>query len=219
VEADLNRGLAPIAYLPSATLAGADETRLADALADDDPRAMREAWQRFQPMVSRIALSATGSLPAAQAVSRRVFRVLLARLENEPELTELTPLVLAIAAREIRRAVGRARLRRWLRLRRAPLPDLPLAEVDPFSRQALLRFFVLLDRLGPLDRTVFSLRFFERCEVHEVAEALGVTSQSAERRLARVWRRLARTVREDPTMADILPTLAPDEEEGDELQA
>jgi DNA-directed RNA polymerase specialized sigma24 family protein len=148
-----------------------------------------------------------------------VFRALLARLEDEPELTELTPLVLAIAAREVRRAVARARLRRWLRLRRAPLPDLPLAEVDPFSRQALVRFFVLLDRLGPLDRTVLSLRFFERCEVREIAEALGVTSLRAERRLARVWRRLARTVREDPTMADILPTLAPDEEEGDELQA
>jgi DNA-directed RNA polymerase specialized sigma24 family protein len=219
VKADLNRGLAPIAYLPSATLAGADETRLADALADDDPRAMREVWQRFQPMVSRIALYATGSPPAAQAVSRRVFRALLARLEDEPELTELMPLVLAIAAREVRRAVARARLRRWLRLRREPLPDLPLAEVDPFSGQALLRFFVLLDRLGPLDRTAFSLRFFERRELHEVAEALGVTALRAERRLGRVWRRLARTVREDPTMADILPTLAPDEDEGDELQA
>jgi DNA-directed RNA polymerase specialized sigma24 family protein len=219
VEADRNLGLAPIAYLPSATLAGADEARLLRALAADDPRALREVWRRFQPMVTRVALAATGSLPAAEAVSRRVFGALLAQLAGDPDAAELTPLLLAITVREVRRAARRARARRWFRLRAGPLPELPVATLDPFSRQALIRFFVLLDRLAPLDRAAFSLRFFERREVHEVAEALGSTSARTERRLGRAWKKLSRIVRDDGTMADILPTLAPHEEEGDELRA
>jgi DNA-directed RNA polymerase specialized sigma24 family protein len=225
VEAESNHGLAPIAYLPSATLAGADEARLARALAGEDPSALRETWRRFHPLVVRIALAASGSLPAAEALSQRVFRALLAQLASDERLAsdqidgELTPLLLAITVREVRRAGRRARARRWFRLRAGPLPELPVAALDPFSRQALIRFFVLLDRLGPLDRAAFALRFFERREVHEIAAALGSTSARAERRLARVWRKLARIVREDATMADILPTLAPHEEEGDELLA
>ena len=219
VEADSQHGLTPIAYLPSATLAGADEARLARSLAGEDPRALREAWRRFQPLVVRIALAATGSLPVAEALAQRVFGALLARLASDADAGVLGPLLLAITVREVRRAGRRARARRWFRLRAGPLPELPVEALDPFSRQALIRFFVLLDRLGPLDRAAFALRFFERREIHEIAAALGSTSARTERRLGRAWKRLARIVREDATMADILPTLAPREEEGDELRA
>ena len=219
METDRSDGLAPIAYLPGARLAGADEATLASGLCGGDPRALREVWRRFQPMVLRIAIHGTGAPSAAHALTRRVFAALLDRLDRDDTNPELTPLLLSIVAREVRRAVRRSRARRWLGLRVIDVLDLTTLHPDPFAQQSLVRFFVLLDRLGPLDRTAFSLRFFERRELDEVAAALDLTPAVTERRLARAWKLLARAVRDDAALADLLPTLAIDEEEDDELQA
>jgi RNA polymerase sigma-70 factor (ECF subfamily) len=220
MEAHNRDRLAPIAYLPTAMLTGADDAALGRALARRDPRAEREACRRFHPLAHRIALHATGSRATAARVARRVLRRFFASADQilADPVDVPTALVLALTAREVRRSLRLARLRRVARAlvpgRARPAPDLATDARDPFTREVIHRFVVLAERLGPLDRTAFSLRFIEGLGVAEVAAALDLPPASAKRRLDRVWRRMARRTERDAVLADLLAALPPPPEAG-----
>jgi len=68
--------------LPSATLAGADDTTLVKGLCEGDPRATREAWHRFGPMVHRLLLRTLGPEGDLEDLSQEVFITFFDRVKT-----------------------------------------------------------------------------------------------------------------------------------------
>jgi RNA polymerase sigma-70 factor (ECF subfamily) len=203
--------LAPIAYLPGAALAEADDTALVRALVADDPRAAREAWRRFGPLVRRLVLRTLGPEADLDDMTQEVFITFFDRVKTLRDPRTVTAFIMSITTFKIRHHLRWRWLRRWL-----VMPgdverfDLRTAQPATEAREAVTRLFTLLDRLSPLDRTAFTLRFIEGLELREVATVLDVSLATTKRRLAKGWRRLAAIVDDDPALGDLLPALTGD---------
>jgi len=92
--------------------------------------------------------------------------------------------------------------RRWARRRLPPAAAELGVEADSITgrsdaREALLRFYRILDRLRPTDRAVFVLRFMEALALEEVA-ARSPDRRRARRRAARRRRRRGARARRRP---------------------
>ena len=198
-------GPSRVVFLPSATLAGADEVTLVNGLCAGDPRATREAWQRFGPMVHRLLMRTLGPEADLEDLSQEVFITFFDRVRTLRDPRTVTAFLMSITAFRIRYHLRWRWIRRWLFLpgRTEPL-DLRSVEQAPEAREALRRFFEVLDRLNPTDRTAFTLRFVEELELREVAAALDLSLATTKRRLTRAWQRVARLVRNDPALSHLL---------------
>jgi RNA polymerase sigma-70 factor (ECF subfamily) len=195
-----------IAYLPSATLADADDVTLVRGLVAGDPRATREAWRRFGPMVRRILLRTLGPESELEDLSQEVFITFFDRVKTLRDPRTLTAFIMSITSFKIRHHLRWRWLRRWLVLP-GQVEKLELRTFQPNAeaREALVRFFKILDRLNAVDRTAFTLRFVEELELRDVAAALDLSLATTKRRLTRTWKRLACLVRTDPALSDLLP--------------
>ena len=204
-----------VVFLPSAALAGADDATLVRGLCADDPRATREAWHRFGPMVHRLLLRTLGPGADLEDLSQEVFITFFDRVKTLRDPRTVTAFLMSITAFKIRYHLRWRWLRRWLFLpgRTEPV-DLRTVEQAPEAREALVRFFKVLDRLSPVDRTAFTLRFIEELELREVAEAIDLSLATTKRRLARAWKRVARLVSRDPALAHFLTQMPADEARG-----
>ena len=80
---------------------------------------------------------------------------------------------------------------------------------DTDAREALARFYKILDRVNATDRSAFVLRFMEGLELTEVAAALKLSLATTKRRLARVWARVLLLVERDPVLVHYGPKLVP----------
>jgi RNA polymerase sigma-70 factor (ECF subfamily) len=194
-----------LSYLPSATLAGADDTTLVKGLCEGDPRATREAWHRFGPMVHRLLLRTLGPEGDLEDLSQEVFITFFDRVKTLRDPRTVTAFLMSITAFKIRYFLRWRWLRRWLFLpgRSEPV-DLRSVEQAPEAREALVRFFKVLDRLSPVDRTAFTLRFVEEMELREVAAAIDLSLATTKRRLTRAWKRVALLVSRDPALEQFL---------------
>jgi RNA polymerase sigma factor (sigma-70 family) len=76
--------------------------------------------------------------------------------------------------------------------------------LDMESRDMLRRFYGFLNRLGARDRLVFSLRRMESMTVEEVATAMGLSVSTVKRSLDHGGEKLARWIKDDPSMASLL---------------
>jgi RNA polymerase sigma-70 factor (ECF subfamily) len=182
-----------------------DDPALVQMLLDGDPRAPRAAWQRLAPMVHRMLRRAFGPSHDVADLVQEVFLLLFARVATLREPQALRAFVITLTAHAIRRELRRMRLARWLTFGQAPDPADRGA--DFASREAVRRLYAVLDRLGPDDRTAFTLRYFEGLEVAEVAEAVGVSLATVKRRLARVHARVVFHAQRDAALAGYLATL------------
>jgi len=200
-----------VVFLPSATLAGADDTTLVKGLCEDDPRATREAWHRFGPMVHRLLLRTLGPEADLEDLSQEVFITFFDRVKTLRDPRTVTAFLMSITAFKIRYYLRWRWLRRWLFLpgRTEPV-DLRSVEQAPEAREALVRFFKVLDRLSPVDRTVFTLRYVEELELREVASAVDLSLATTKRRLARAWKRVSKLVSRDPALAHLLSEMPDD---------
>jgi RNA polymerase sigma-70 factor (ECF subfamily) len=196
-----------IAYLPSATLADADEVTLVRGLVAADPRATREAWRRFGPMVRRILLRTLGPDSELEDLSQEVFITFFDRVKTLRDPRTLIAFIMSITTFKIRHHLRWRWLRRWLVLP-GQVEKLELRTFQPNAEahEALVRFFEILDRLNAVDRTAFTLRFVEELELREVAAALDLSLATTKRRLTRTWKRIAFLVRNDPALGDLLPS-------------
>ncbi|HXT97485.1 MAG TPA: sigma-70 family RNA polymerase sigma factor [Polyangia bacterium] len=202
----IDRPAASIAYLPSATLADADDTTLVRGLLDGDPRATREAWRRFGPMVRRILLRTLGPESELEDLSQEVFITFFDRVRTLRDPRTLTAFIMSITAFKIRHHLRWRWLRRWLVLPgQVEKLDLRTFQPNAEAREALNRFFRILDKVNATDRTAFTLRFVEEMELREVATAMEMSLATTKRRLARTWKRLAVLVRTDPSLGELLP--------------
>jgi RNA polymerase sigma factor (sigma-70 family) len=79
------------------------------------------------------------------------------------------------------------------------------------AREALARFYKILDRIRPRDRVAFVLRFVEGMGVAEVATAVGVSVPTARRCFTRAWERFTLLAGRDPFLAEYVASLRPPE--------
>jgi RNA polymerase sigma-70 factor (ECF subfamily) len=182
-----------------------DDEALVRALIAKRTEAARTVWQRFSPMVRRIIRRSLGPVSDAEDLVQEVFMQLFAKVHKLREPKVLKAFIISITTLTIRQELRRRKLKSWLGLRPdAAALDMRVVQPDPIAREALLRFYSLLDRFNPRDRTAFVLRYIEGLELVEVASALGVSLATTKRSLAHVQERLARFVERDPLLADYL---------------
>jgi RNA polymerase sigma-70 factor (ECF subfamily) len=127
------------------------------------PRAPREIWRRYAPLVRRIVRRTLG--PEHDVEGRGAGRVLSACSTSCPGCASLCaarlPRLHQRAQRALR-AASAAGCVAWSAS--APRPrstTLRVVSVDHESRQALSRLYSLLDRMNFRERTAFVLRFVE----------------------------------------------------------
>jgi RNA polymerase sigma-70 factor (ECF subfamily) len=189
---------------PDRGIAG-DDAAVVHLLLAGDLRAPRAAWQRLAPMVHRMLRRALGPSHEVDDLLQDVFVLLFDRVSTLREPRALRAFVITLTAHTIRRELRRMRLARWLTFGETPVTADRGADLD--SREAVRRLYGILDRLGPDDRTAFTLRFFEGLEVVEVAEVLGVSLATVKRRLAHARDRVAYHARRDAALVDYLAVL------------
>ena len=186
-------------------LAEADDEKLARALIANDPNAATVAWERFAPLVRRILRRALGPGQNAEDLVQEVFLRLFLKVHELREPKALGAFIISITTLTVRSELRRRRARSWLGLSPdAAALDLRVVHPDPAGRQALERFYELLDRFNTRDRMAFVLRYIEGMSLVEVSDALGVSISTAKRSLLYVRRRLAEHVRRDPLLADYM---------------
>lgn len=201
---------ARVLYLGAAGLSGVEDEALARDLVGGDRQAQREVWRRYSPMVRRILRRALGPSHDVEDLMQDAFLSLFEAGRRLREPRALKAYVIAIAARTARGELRKRWVRRWVKL----LPEGELDEStagapravtpDPESREALRRFYQLLDKLGAETRAAFVLRFMEGLEVTEVADALGISLSTAKRRVARAWDRMVLLVEREPALVHYL---------------
>ena len=194
------------AVLPGGPLVEQDDVALARALIAGDPSASRVAWDRFAPMVHRILKRTLGPGSEVEDLAQEVFLCLFRKARTLREPKVLKAFVISITALTARAELRRRRARRWLHL---DVDVIAPVHHDPEARQALVRFYEILDSIGAEDRTAFVLRFMEDMELTEVASALDVSLSTTKRRLARVWKRISILVQRDPALAHYLSSIKP----------
>lgn len=193
---------------PAADPVEVDNATLARALIDGAPDAPRLAWDRFAPLVRRIVQRSLGPEHDAEDVVQEAFLCLFSRVHTLRDPAALKAFIISITVLTTRREIRRRKLRRWVGLTEADdMPDLRVVSDEADSREALTRFYRILDRIRTRDRTAFVLRFIEGMEVADVAEAMGVSVPTARRCFTRAWQRVSFFAKRDPFLADYLTTL------------
>ena len=185
------------------------EPRDADLVAAflrKDVSASAAIWGRYYPLVRRIAFRASGPGRDVDDIVQEVFLRLFRRLPGLRDPEALRAFVLAITVRVIKGEQRVRWIKRWLGLfPDGELPDETGDEaVDLEARQALARFYAILDRLTPKHRTAFVLRYVENLELGDVAEALGVSLATIKRWLPRIAQRVFAQAKGDPALAPYL---------------
>ena len=193
---------------PDVARANLDDAAIARSLIEGDRRAPRLAWHRFAPMVHRMLKRAFGPEVEIDDLVQEVFLTLFRRVHTLREPQALQAFVISITAHMIRYELRRRKALRWLRFGDPPT-EVPVADVDLDSREAVVRLYRILDRQDSVDRTVFVLRHLEGLELVEVSRALGISLATTKRRLARAWRRVAVRARRDGALVEYIGKLGP----------
>lgn len=198
-------------YLASDDLMQADDAVLAAALIAEDLRAPRVAWARFAPMVHRMLKRAFGEPHDIDDMVQDVFLCLFRKLPGLRDPGALKAFVVAITVKTIQYEIRRRRMRARFGVLRggdgetdSPSEDRSTEQPDPAARQALQRFYAVLDRLNARDRTAFVLRFFEGMELTELANALDISLSTTKRLLEKVGKRVTLLVERDPGLSAYL---------------
>jgi len=195
------------------SLAKADDATLARALIDRDPQAPRLVWQRFSPMVRRIVRRSLGPEQEVEDLVQDVFASLFAKPSRLREPAALKAFIVSVALHNVSYELRRRRVRRWVGLSQtAELPDIRVVESNPESREALARFYRILDNVKTRDRNAFVLRFIEGMEVADVAVALDTSVPTARRCFTRAFKRVSLLASRDPFLAEYLAGLRGDKE-------
>lgn len=199
-------GSSQVFYLSSGDLLRADDATLAAALIANDLRAPRVAWARFAPMVHRMLKRAFGPGHDIEDLVQDIFLCLFRKVVGLREPKALKAFVISITTKTIQYEIRQRRVRAWVGLSKSS--DVPIEgridQPDPAARQALTRFYEVLNRLKAEDQVAFTLRFLEGMELREVADALDVSLATTKRRLDRIWKRLGTLVEGNPGLATYL---------------
>src|SRR6266550_3596829 len=129
-----------------------DEALVAADLSGE-PRAAEQIWQKHAPMVDRLLRRSLGPLHDIEDLTQEVFLRLFAKLHTLEDPEALRSFVYSIAVRVLRWDLRRRWIRRGVRLLPAGAMPERVTHSDNFeARQAVARFYEILDRLGDRDR-------------------------------------------------------------------
>ena len=185
-------------------LQDADDVALVAALRARDPRAPRVLWERYATTVYRVLRRSLGPSSDVEDMAQEVFLTVFRKAE-----TIRTPAALRAYITSVAALTGRSQLRkRWVQRwspnsGTEPAASAPATE-DTDARAAVQRFYALLGRLRPSQRTAFVLRAMEGLDHAEVAAALGVSLATAKRWVARASARVQLLVDRDPVLVEYL---------------
>lgn len=208
---EVERG-ARLLVLPGAALDESDDADLARALIARDPQAPRALWRRFAPMVFRMLRRALGPGHDVEDLAQEVFLCVFEKVPTLREPKALKAFVISITVLTTRSELRRLWVRRWIRLSGKTDPTgQAVVHLDTDAREALARFYGVLDRVNAQDRTLFVLRFMEGLGLLEVAAAAGLSLATTKRRLARVWSKVRLLVERDPILAEYITNRDDDE--------
>ena len=208
---DVERG-ARVLLLPGATLEECDDADLARALIARDPLAPRALWRRFAPMVFRMLRRALGPGHDVEDLAQEVFLCVFEKVPTLREPKALKAFVISITVLTTRSELRRLWVRRWIRLSGKGDPvGKAVVHIDTDAREALARFYKVLDRINAQDRTLFVLRFMEGLGLVEVAAASGLSLATTKRKLARAWSKMILLVERDPILSEYLTNRDDDE--------
>jgi RNA polymerase sigma-70 factor (ECF subfamily) len=182
-----------------------EDAALVRALIAGEPDAPRALWRRFAPLVFRILRRTLGPGQDIEDLVQEIFFCVFGKVSALREPAALRQFVLSIAAITARNEIRRRWLRRWSRLAsKENVGKEPAFDVDMDAREALRRFYGVLDRLSADHRTLFVLRFMEGLSLRDVAAASGMSLATAKRRLARARARVRLLVERDPILCDYI---------------
>ena len=187
----------------SHALQDASDTDVFHAFVRGDLRAPAALWDRFFPLVRRVLARAVGPNQDVDDLAQEVFLRLYRKLPTLRDPGALKAFVLSITTRVILTELRVRWFRRWLGLfDDGELPDSAAADdSDLEAREALNRFYGILDGLNAKHRSAFVLRFVEGLELSDVASALGVSLATIKRWLPRISRRVFSQAQRDPVLA------------------
>lgn len=193
------RGDERVAALRPADSGALDDAALARALAQADPHAAAELWDRYSSLVRRVMLRTLGAHvdveDAVQETFVRVFRS-IGRLRDGAALRAF---VLGVASHVLGTELRRLKRRRARLADREP-PDVGVRGSQE-ARLALRRLYAILDTLSPELRVIFVLRHVEQLEVAELAEVVGRSPATVKRRLQKARELVLARARRDAVLA------------------
>jgi RNA polymerase sigma-70 factor, ECF subfamily len=197
-------------YAPSSTpnaapteLSQASDAALAVQLQARSPEAARVAWERYSPLVRRILARALGPERDVEDSLQEVFLCLFNKAPELRNPAALRAFIVSIAIRTLRHEIRRRKLRSWLRLYgTAATEDLRAVSPDTDAREALTRFYALLDRISTRDRSVFVLHVIEGMDVDAIASALQISVPTVRRCFTRARERISLLAGRDPMLVD-----------------
>ncbi len=199
---ELERG-ARLLVLPGATLDESDDADLARALIARDPKAPRALWRRFAPMVFRMLRRSLGPGHDVEDLAQEVFLCVFEKVPTLREPKALKAFVISITVLTTRSELRRLWVRRWIRLSsKGDATGKAVVHLDTDAREALGRFYAVLNRINAQDRTLFVLRFMEGLGLLEVAAASGLSLATTKRRLTRAWSKVRLLVERDPILSE-----------------
>ena len=162
-------------------------------------------WERYYPIVRRLVSRASGPDREIDDAIQEIFIRLYRKLPGLRDPSALRAFVISITVRVIKSEQHGRWIRRWLGLSSdGEPPDRAGDAVDLEAREALARFYDILDRLAPRHRTAFVLRHVDGLELTEVAAALDISLATIKRWLPRIARRVFSQAHSDPRLAPYL---------------
>jgi RNA polymerase sigma-70 factor (ECF subfamily) len=185
----------------------ATDADLARALIRGDTSVAEQAWARFAPSVRATIRRLVGPGVDEDDLSQEVFLRFFSRVGTLREPEAVRSFLFGICLRVARKEVRRRWLKRWLRITEdgvLPEPNINLAASDLAreTRDAIARYYRLLDDLGAESRSLFVTRHIEGLELAEVARLHGISLSTTQRRLGRIEKRVDAMMRRDPTLAE-----------------
>ena len=178
------------------------DAALDDALRRREPQAELAAWNRFALGVDQTLRRLLGPGPDREDLLQEVFIRFFRRIGTLREPSAVRAFLTGICIHVVRGEIARRQRRRWLSL--TPTGDLPEpapTAPDLEGREAVSRYYRLVDKLGGRDRSYFVARAIEGMTLDEVAAAHEVSVSTAQRRINRATKRIAALVRRDPMLA------------------
>jgi RNA polymerase sigma-70 factor (ECF subfamily) len=181
------------------------DEELVAAYMSGDPRAAEQIWQKHAPMVDRLLRRSLGPQQEVEDLAQEVFLRLFAKLHTLEDPEALRSFIYSIAVRVLKWDLRR----RWIRrsvdlLPIGSLPDRAMPSQNFEARQAVARFYEILDRLGDRDRIAFVLQNMEGLTLQESAQTLGISVATFKRRLSRASQRIQYFVAKDSALAGYL---------------
>jgi RNA polymerase sigma-70 factor (ECF subfamily) len=192
----------PLHLVPDRAPDDVDDSELARALCAGEEWAPAATWNRFAPMVFRMASRALGNDVEAEDVTQEVFFRLFSRVKTLQSPESFRSFVTSFAIRILKWELRSKRARSWLSFREPKdIPEAPYPGSDPEARDVLRRFYAMLGRLKPRDRIVYCLRHLDGRSLDEIADAMEISLSTVKRSHERVSERVSQWIASDGSLA------------------